>query len=117
MNSQEVDHVCHCGQERFDQCRKKIGDVDAVVSEAVRRYAIERCIERVETARTKIRAYEQQYGATYPVFARRVRADAKYLRRVESKNPIWEEDAMEWKYRLEEADEWTETLEQVNGLK
>ncbi len=92
---------------------KKFGDVDTVVSEAVRRYAIERCIEHVETARTKIREYEKRYGTTYSTFAKRVRSDGKFLRRVESKNPVWEEDAMEWKYRLEEAAEWTEILASI----
>ena len=92
---------------------KKFGDIDTVVSEAVRRYAIEQCIERVETARAKIRGYEKQYGATFPVFARRVRQDAKFVKRVESKNPVWEQDTMEWKYRIEEADEWTATLASI----
>jgi len=92
---------------------KKFGGVDTVVSEAVRRYAIEQCTERVETARAKIREYEKRYGTAYPAFARRVQTDAKYLRHIESKNPVWEEDAMEWKYRLEETAEWTETLASI----
>lgn len=92
---------------------KLFGDVDTVVSDAVRRYAIDRCVERIELARAKIRGYEQAYGASYTTFARRVQTDAGFLRRVESKNPLWEEDAMEWKYRLEEVEEWTETLESI----
>lgn len=92
---------------------KKFGDVDTVVSEAVRRYAIEQCIERVENARIRIREFEKRYGAAYPTFAKRVQTDAKFLRRIESKNPVWEEDAMEWKYRLEETAEWTETLASI----
>jgi hypothetical protein len=92
---------------------KKFGDVDTVVSEAVRRYAIEQCIERVENARARIREFEKRYGAPYPAFAKRVQTDTPFLRRIELKNPVWEEDAMEWKYRLEETAEWTETLASI----
>lgn len=92
---------------------KKFGDVDTVVAEALRRYAIERCADRIEAARAKIREYEKRYGVSYPIFARRVQTDAKFLRRVEAKNPMWEEDAIEWQYRLEEVTEWTKTLERI----
>ena len=92
---------------------KKFGDVDTVVAEAVRRYAIEQSIERMEHARAKIREYEKRYGVAYPVFARRIRTDAKFLRHIESKFPVWEEDAMEWEYRIDEATEWTETLANI----
>jgi hypothetical protein len=92
---------------------KLFGDVDAVVSDAVRRYAIDRCLERIESARAKIRGYEKEYGVEYPVFARKVQTNAKFLQRVESKHPVWEEDALEWKHRTEEVEEWTKTLERI----
>ena len=89
------------------------GDVDTVVSDAVRRYAIDRSVERIELARSKIRGYEQKYGVAYRIFAQKVRTDARFLQRVESKYPLWEEDAIEWKYRTEEVEEWTKTLESI----
>lgn len=89
---------------------KRFGDVDTVVSDAVRRYAIDRSVERIEAARAKVRAYEKQYGITYASFAQKIQTDAMSLRRVESKNPLWEEDAMEWKHGVEEVEEWTRTL-------
>ncbi|MBM3127267.1 MAG: hypothetical protein FJ009_01365 [Chloroflexi bacterium] len=92
---------------------KKFGDIDTVISDALRRYTIDRCAERIEKARAKIREYEKKYSVTYPAFARRVQMDAKFLRRIETKNPVWEEDAMEWQYRIEEVKEWTETLERI----
>jgi hypothetical protein len=42
-----------------------------------------------------------------------VQTDSKFLHRVQVKNPVWEEDAGEWKYRIEEAQEWTATLERI----
>lgn len=89
------------------------GDVDTVVSDAVRRYAIDRSVERIESARSKIRDYEQKYGVAYGIFARKIQTDARFLQRVESKYPLWEEDAIEWKYRTEEVEEWTKTLENI----
>ncbi|MBI5305394.1 MAG: hypothetical protein HY868_24910 [Chloroflexi bacterium] len=92
---------------------KKFGDVDTVIADALRRYAIDRCVERIESARARIRGYEKKYGVEYAVFARQVQTDAKFLRRVETKNSLWEEDALEWKYRLDEVEEWTATLENI----
>jgi hypothetical protein len=92
---------------------KKFGDLDTVVSDALRRYTVDRCVERIEKGRAKIRAYEKKYGVAYPVFARRVQTDAKFLRRIESKDPAWEQDAIEWQYCIEEVAEWTETLERI----
>ena len=89
------------------------GDVDTVVSDAVRRYAIDRSVERIELARSKVRGYEQEYGVAYKVFAQKVQMDVRFLQRVESRHPLWEEDAMEWKYRTEEVEEWTKTLESI----
>jgi hypothetical protein len=92
---------------------RKFGDVDTIVVDALRRYTIDRCVERIEKARARIRTYEKKYRVTYPVFARRVQTDAGFLRHVESKNPVWEQDAIEWQYCIEEVKEWTETLERI----
>ena len=69
--------------------------------------------ERIVRARAKICAYEHQSGVPYIAFARRVQPDAEFLREVESRNPLWEEDAMEWKHRSDEVVEWTQTLERL----
>jgi hypothetical protein len=89
------------------------GDVDTVVSDAVRRYAIDRSVERIESARAKVRGYEQGYGVAYKIFDQKIQTDARFLQRVESRHPLWEEDAIEWKYRTEEVEEWTKTLESI----
>ncbi len=92
---------------------KKFGDPNTIVSDALRRYTIERCVERIELARAKIRAYEKKYRVAYPVFARQVKTDSQFLRRAEAKNPAWEADAMEWQYRLAEVEEWTAILDRI----
>ncbi|MBI4791012.1 MAG: hypothetical protein HY782_28615 [Chloroflexi bacterium] len=92
---------------------KLFGDVETVITDAVRHYAIDQCVERIESARAKIREYEVKFGTDYLTFASRVQTDAEFLRRIEAKNPLWEEDAMEWKYRSDEVVEWTQTLERI----
>ncbi len=100
-------------KEELLQVATLFGDAEAVIADAVRRYAIDHCVERIEAARHKIRAYEAMYGAGYKAFSERVQTDESFLKRVEKKNVIWEEDAIEWKHRVEEVEEWTKTLERI----
>ena len=71
-------------------------------------------VERIKSARAKIRGYEKKYGVPYQVFARLVQTDGRFLRRVERKNPAWEEDAMEWAYRFEEIEELANKPQIIN---
>jgi len=87
------------------------GDVETVVADALRRYAVDKCIQKIEQARAKIKAYENRYGCDYDTFSLKVQTDEDFLRGVEKINPVWEEDAMEWDYRLKELAEWMQKLE------
>jgi len=87
------------------------GDVETVIADALRHYAIDKCIQKIEQARAKIKAYESKYGCDYDTFSLKVQTDEDFLRRVEEINLIWEEDAMEWDYRLKELAEWMQKLE------
>jgi hypothetical protein len=59
-------------------------------------------MQHVKRAQGEVRAYELKYGVTYQVFERKIQTDAGFLRWVESQNPLWEEDAIEWRIRAEE---------------
>ena len=41
----------------------------------------------------------------------KIQTDEDFLQRVERINPVWEEAAMEWDYRLKELTEWMQKLE------
>jgi len=41
----------------------------------------------------------------------KIQTDEDFLQRVDRINPVWEEDAMEWDYRLKELTEWMQKLE------
>lgn len=87
------------------------GDVETVITDALRRYAVDKCIQKIEQARAKIKIYESRYGCDYDTFSLKVQTDEDFLRRVEKINPVWEEDTMEWDYRLKELAEWMQKLE------
>ena len=87
------------------------GDVETVVTDALRRYAVDKCIQKIEQARAKVKLYESKYECDYDTFSLKVQTDDDFLRRVEKINPVWEEDAMEWDYRLKELAEWMQKLE------
>jgi len=87
------------------------GDVETVITDALRRYAVDKCIQKIEQARAKIKAYENRYGCDYDTFSLKVQTDEDFLRGLEKINPVWEEDAMEWDYRLKELTEWMQKLE------
>ncbi len=89
------------------------GDVNSVVKEALQAYAIEKCQQRIDQAATKIAAYEQKYHCGYKAFKQAIQTDEDFLIGVESQNPLWEEDAMEWEYWVEEQQVWRKQLEAI----
>lgn len=82
------------------------GDVETVMADALRHYAIDKCIHKIEQARAKNKIYESRYECDYDTFSLKVQSDEDFLQGVEKINPVWEEDAMEWDYRLKELTEW-----------
>ena len=89
------------------------GNVEQVVKDALRTYSIEQCIQRINRATAKIKAYSQKYDSDYDVFKQAVQTDENFLAKIETQNPLWEEDAMEWEYWLEERQSWTQQLETI----
>ena len=98
-------------KDEWVKTARLFGDVETVMADALRRYAIDKCIQKIEQARAKIKVYESRYECDYNTFSLKVQTDEDFLRRVEKINPVWEEDAMEWDYRLKETAEWMQKLE------
>ncbi len=89
------------------------GDVERVVKEALRAYLSEQCQHRIERAATRIDFYAQKYGYDYDFFKQSIQTDEDFLIKIEAKNPLWEEDAMEWEYWVEEKQTWQNQLETI----
>ena len=87
-----------------------LGEPAAVVPAAVRQYVVDRCLQRLEAAEAKVGVYVQRYGMDYRSFNRQVTTNQGYLDRLNQDHPLWESDAIEWAYRIEEAELWRERL-------
>ena len=87
-----------------------LGEPAAVVPAAVRQYVVDRCLQRLEAAEAKVGAYVQRYGMDYKSFNGRATTDQAYLDQLNQDHPLWESDAIEWVYRIEEVELWRERL-------
>ncbi len=66
--------------------------------------------DRIRQAHQMIAEYEGFYGLDYPTFSLKVQLDEEYYQEVNRKNPLWEQDFLEWEYWYKEIQEWTERL-------
>ena len=93
-----------------------LGDVQQVVDEAVRRYAVEKLGERIAELRRALRPFEEHYGCTYEVFYARLTIDEAFVTGLREGNPTWERDLHTWEFYAEELREWLNRLEQLSML-
>ncbi|MGQ9627553.1 MAG: hypothetical protein ACUVV0_11690 [Anaerolineae bacterium] len=100
-------------QENLLELLKVFGELKVVVPAALRQYLMDRCLQRIEQAERQIALYENRYGMDYKTFQQRVATDQSYLEYLNRVNPLWEADAVEWVYRLEEAEAWRERLQKA----
>jgi hypothetical protein len=89
-----------------------IGRVESIVEEAVRKYLIDKCVERLEKAKLKIREFEKRYNCQYPDFCLTI-SDENQLEEIEKNHPTWEADHAEWEYWQKEREEWKAKLEDI----
>jgi len=93
-------------EDKWADTLRLFGDVDQVVNQALRAYFIEQCQQRIDQVSAKIAVYNQKYHRDYHNFKHSIQTDEDFLVKVEAQNPLWEEDAMEWEYWLEEQQTW-----------
>jgi hypothetical protein len=95
-------------QESLAELLYPLGDLETVTAAALRRYALDYCLERIERAERQIARYEEMHGYDYESFNQRICTDQAFLDEVNRIHPTWEADAAEWIYRIQEAQEWRE---------
>ena len=100
-------------QESLLEILKGLGSLETVTAAALRRYALDRCLQRIEQAERQIAFYERRYESDYNTFNRHICTDQTFLDLVNRDHPMWEADAIEWAYRIEEAQTWQERLERI----
>ncbi len=89
------------------------GKTEQVVHQALQSYFNEQCQQRLNQANAKINYFSQKYQCDYETFKQGVQTDDDFLKSVETKNALWEEDAMEWEYWLEEQNKWQNQLKVI----
>ncbi|HSN76970.1 MAG TPA: hypothetical protein VL334_18000 [Anaerolineae bacterium] len=90
-----------------------LGEPATVVPVAVRRYVVDRSLQRLEVAEERVHTYVRRYEMDYVTFNRRVTLDEAYLDWLNQEHPLWEADAIEWAQWTEEVELWRERLTQA----
>lgn len=100
-------------QDNMLELVQTLGEPATVVPAAVRRYVIDRSLQRLEAAEERVRAYSRRYEMDYATFNHRVTLDQAYLDRLNTAFPLWESDAIEWAQWTEEVELWRARLTQA----
>ncbi len=97
-------------QANLKSLLQAIGTPETIVFQALRRYLLEICWQRLESAEQQVAMYEERYKLDYAIFYQKVTQDELFLTELEGRYPMWEADALEWHYRLEERELWQQRL-------
>jgi hypothetical protein len=97
-------------EQEWLETAQLFGDAESVIKQALRDYAIQQCQQRISYATAKAEVYKRTFHCSYETLRESVKTDEVFLALVESQNPLWELDALEWEYWLEEQQTWREQL-------
>lgn len=100
-------------QDNLLELVQTLGEPATVVPASVRRYVVDRSLQRLEAAEERVRAYAQRYEMDYATFNRCVTLDEAFLYRLNQEHPLWESDAIEWAQWAEEVELWRERVTQA----
>ncbi len=100
-------------EDKWIQTVQLFGDTESVIKAALKAYSAEQCQQRIQKAAEKAAVYTQKYQCEYERFAYAVQTDEHFLQEIEKQHPVWEEDAMEWKYWTEEQQTWQSRLKTI----
>lgn len=88
------------------------GSPSILVEDAVRKYVIDKTVERIERSREAIEQFERNYKCDYAHFIGKLSTEDG-LKEHEALNPTWEADQLEWEYWIKELEEWKLRLEAI----
>lgn len=92
------------------------GETEKIIKTALQSYLHIQCHHQLEKTRLQIENYERKYQCTYTKFNENIQMDEEFLRRIQQQNPLWEEDAMEWSYWVEEYQIWQRHLQIISQI-
>jgi hypothetical protein len=91
---------------------KTLGSADTVVENAIRKYLIDKSVERIEKSNREIEEFERKYNCSYAEFITKI-SNEEGLKAVEKISQDWEGDVTEWEYWQKELEEWKMRLEDI----
>ncbi len=90
-----------------------LGDVNEIARVALKRYATDEILRRIESLKRSIMKWESQYGMPYDRFHTQVIDAPAFLRQLHQASPMWEVDVLEWASQQQEFDQWMKQLESI----
>ena len=88
------------------------GSANILLEDAIRKYLVDKCVERIGKSKRKISELEKRYSCNYAEFISKI-SNAEGSKVVEKISPHWEGDMTEWEYWENELKEWKTRLEDI----
>jgi len=88
-----------------------LGNVEEILKDAVRAYAVEQIGQRIGKLQHEISAFRIEYGLSYERFYAGITTDEDFVKQLRQTHPLWERDFNAWQYYVEELQEWLGRLE------
>lgn len=99
----------------YSEAFQYLGDIQTVVDNALKRYAIEKINEKIAEQRVKVEIWENRYECAYDVFKYRTATDEEYVKAL-NQNPstaMWERDTILWGFHSNELAKWYQCLQNI----
>ena len=101
-------------QDKYFEALKLFGETDELVETALRRFIVEQATERIKALRDEVKRREEVYGEPFNSFQHKIETDEAFARKLDETHPLWEGDLINWKFYVEELQEWLERLQKGN---
>ncbi len=99
--------------DRILEFVSSLGDVNEIVRFALKQYATDEILRRIEPLKQSIMKWETQYGTPYDLFHAKVIDEHDFLRQLNQAHPMWEADFLEWASQQQEFNQWMKQLESI----
>jgi len=103
-------------ESKYVDILRPFGNIEEIVNELVRHYALERVNQRLDQAKQEIATLEAKYGMTYEEFHERVAVDEVYVTSLNRHELMWERDLNTWEFYTEDLAEWLGRLNSISKL-
>jgi hypothetical protein len=91
-----------------------LGNEQEVAQQAIQEYVLRKAVEKIARMTLEQAELESKYGMDLETFRQRVTTDEDYLRWLNRKEPLWEEDLAHWIYLSEELKEWRKIEQELS---